>query len=268
MNLTDKKMQLVEAVSRMAAVKAIGQTGDIGEIPQPGKGDIDLFIFCDEIPSAAARQAVYDSCPGAFGECHMNFCEGGHWGKGDMLLAMGVEVYFMYFTVGEMSDYIADVLDGGYPDSEGGFYPIGRLATIDTIHVLYDEQDTLVSLKAMVHEYPETLRKVLFSYHYERIIDEEDFDRAVTRQDVLFYHMVLENSIDHFLQALYAINKVYFPSRKRTEKHMAAFIRIPQDCYVRMLNVVADGSHTDRLTRSFDTWRALVRELGEIAGIE
>jgi len=268
LNLTDQKNRLVEAVFGIAAVKAVGQSGDIDEIPQPGKGDIDLFILCDAIPDERERRAAYATCPQDFSESRMNCCEGGYWGTGDMLLVAGVEAYFMYFTVAEMRRYIADVLDGRYPDSDAGFYPTGRLATIDTIHVLRDEGDTFASLKAMVREYPDTLSRSLFSHHFERIIDEEDFGRAVSRRDVLFYHMVLENSIDHFLQALYALNKDYFPSRKRTEQHMAAFARIPRDCHARMLEVVADGSHGESLARSVRAWRALVDELGTLAGIE
>jgi hypothetical protein len=131
--------------------------------------------------------------------------------------------------------------------------------------VLYDEEDTLASLKALVRGYPGALSKVLFAHHYKRIIDEEDFDRAVSRRDVLFYHMVLENSIDHFLQALYALNKTYFPSRKRTEQYMAAFSLIPQDCYTRMLRVVTEGSRAEGIARSYEDWLSLVRELGDLS---
>ncbi len=265
MDLLKKKAALTDAVFRLNMVRAVGQTGDIDETPLPGKGDFDLFVFCDEIPAENERRAAYDTCPEAFSECRMTVCEGGHWGTEDALVVEGVDTFFMYFTVEEMRRYIMDVLDGKYPDSENGFYPTGRLATIDTINVLAEKGDTMEPLKALVREYPEALSKALFEHHYERIVDEEDFDRAVSRRDVLFYHMVLENSIDHFLQALYALNKAYFPSRKRTEQYMAAFSRIPADCYARMLRVVEDGSCSESMQRSYDAWLTLVDELGAAA---
>lgn len=260
MYLHDKKSLLVNTVSKMAAVKAIGQTGDINEVPQPGKGDIDLFVFCGEIPTEAERLTAYEPCA-LFSECRMTTAEGGHWGTTDMLMVDGVEIYFMYFTVAEMGCYLGDVLAGEYPDRDGAFYPVGRLATMLTIHVLVDKEGILAALKEMVREYPEALSGSLFDHHFERIIDEEDFGRAVSRKDVLFYHTVLEESLDHFLQALYALNKTYFPSRKRTDKYMASFERIPQDCHARMLRVIEDGSHSERIARSYEQWRGLVEEL-------
>ena len=265
MNLLEKKSKIIDRVSNIGAVKAIGQTSDINEIPEPGKGDIDLFVFCDEIPSEAERFTAYEPHKALFSECRMTTSEGGHWGTTDMLMVDGVEIYFMYFTVAHMSCYIADVLAGKHPDRDGAFYPVGRLATILTINVLADEAGTLAAMKEMVREYPEALSKVLFDHHVGRIIDEEDFGRAVSRKDVLFYHMVLEESLDHFLQALYALNKTYFPSRKRTQQYMAGFKHIPRNCHERMLHIVEDGSRGEDIARSYEQWLKLVEDLKRIA---
>ncbi len=51
--------------------------------------------------------------------------------------------------------------------------------------------------------------------HVETVIT-----RVVLRKEVLFYHQVLENSLDHLLQALYALNHMYFPRRKRIEEYI------------------------------------------------
>ena len=251
---------------RIGAVKAIGQTGDINEIPMPGKGDIDLFVFCEGIPLEAQRLAAYDACKALFSECRMTTSEGGYWGTIDMLMVDGVELFFMYFTVTEMHRYIDAVLAGKHLDRDGAFYPVGRLATMLTINVLYDEAGTLAALKELVREYPEALSRTLFDHHISQIIDEEDFGRTVMRKDVLFYHMVLEASLDHFLQALYALNRIYFPSRKRTDEYMASFKRIPQDCQARMLRVIEHGSHSEGIARSYAQWQGLVEELKRLEG--
>jgi hypothetical protein len=124
MAVSENKTLLVDAVSRIAGIKAIGQTGDISEIPQPGKGDIDLFVFCSAIPSEAERRTAYETCKDAFGECRMTVCEGGHWGTEDALTVDGVDTFLMYFTVEGTRSYIADALDGKYPDKVGEFYPL------------------------------------------------------------------------------------------------------------------------------------------------
>lgn len=265
MNLIEKKTALVDAVSGIGGVRAIGQTGDISETPEPGKGDIDLFVFCDEIPSEAERLAAYKPCSGLFSERCMTTAEGGYWGTVDMLLVDGVETFLMYFTVADMSRYLGEVLAGKHPDRDGAFYPTGRLATILMINVLYDEAGTLAMLKDQVREYPDALSKALFEYHFERIIDEEDFGRAVSRRDVLFYHMVLEESIDHFLQALYALNRTYFPSRKRSQQYMDVFQRVPKYCHARMLRVIEDGSRGEGIEHSYEQWIKLVEELERVA---
>lgn len=261
-----KKTKLVNAVSRLAAVKAIGQTGDINEIPQPGKVDIDLFVLCDKIPSETERRSAYDACRDAFSECQLTVCGGGHWGTEDALVADGVGVFFMYFTVEEMRRYIGEVLAGRHLEPEDGFYPTGRLATVGSMNTLYDEGGTLAALKDIVREYPEALSRALFDHHFARIIDGEDIERAVSRGDVLFYHMVLEQSLDHFLQALYALNKMYFPSRKRTQQYLASFALIPRDCHARILRVVEDGSRSATITRSAEQWCEMAEELGKLAG--
>lgn len=46
------------------------------------------------------------------------------------------------------------------------------------------------------------------------MIDEEDLDRAELCHEALFYHQVLEELLDHFLQLLYAKNNCYFPQPK------------------------------------------------------
>lgn len=48
----------------------------------------------------------------------------------------------------------------------------------------------------------------------------DNLSRLVLRKEVLFYHQVLEKSLDHLLQALYALNCTYFPSWKRKEEYI------------------------------------------------
>ena len=97
-----------------------------------------------------------------------------------------------------------------------------------------------------------------------KIVDEEDLGRAKLRHEVLFYHQVVEEFLDHFLQALYAKNRRYFPSRKRTESAIATFELKPQNCYERLLKIVNLGSNENTIDDSIEELQKLSKELKEL----
>jgi hypothetical protein len=131
---------------------------------------------------------------------------------------------------------------------------------------LYDRDGFLSSLKARLAAYPAALARTLIDYHLGALDDAEDLERAVTRQDVLFYHYALDIAIDHFLQALFALNARYFPSRKRSVQHIRGFARVPVACEERLLRVLASGGRPAGIGESYATWRGLVDELRALCG--
>ncbi|HEX2946679.1 MAG TPA: DUF4037 domain-containing protein [Clostridia bacterium] len=260
-SIKDKIEKLLDKAASIDGIWAIGQTGDINEVPRPGESDIDIFVLGDRIPGYEERKALYYEDSSLFESCTMNVCEGGYWGTGDVFLVDGVETMLMYFTIGDTLKYVDEVLDGRHPDCDNGFYPVGRLATLKNINILYDEKGIFASLKEKLSVYPDKLKKALVSYHIRLIYDEEDFGRALLRKDVLFYHRVLETALDHYLQALYAANETYFPSRKRTRQYIDSFSVKPKNCYERMLEAIKLGSSSEGIKGSDDVWCGLVRDL-------
>lgn len=97
------------------------------------------------------------------------------------------------------------------------------------------------------------------------MINEEDLGRVVLRKEVLFYHQVLENSLDHLLQALYALNHTYFPSRRRIEEYIGRFEIKPFNCYERLLRILESAVSSETIEESVRDLKILVREL-ETAG--
>ena len=64
-------------------------------------------------------------------------------------------------------------------------------------------------------------------------------DKFVTEKGICGEReQVLENSLDHLLQALYALNHTYFPSRKRIEVYIQMFENKPGNCYDRLLRIL------------------------------
>lgn len=260
-SIKEKIRKLLDKVSNIEVIRAIGQTGDINFVPKAGEADIDIFVFGDKVPSYEERKAVYDKVITLFEERYMNVCEDGVWGTGDVFIIDGVETMLMYFSTDETLKYVDDILAGKHLDSTRGFYPVGRCSTLKNINIIYDELGILACLKEKLSIYPDELKNAMTAFHLSKTNDEEDFGRALLRKDVLFYHQVLEVSIDHYLQALYAVNKTYYPSRKRTKQYIDSFEIKPENCYERLLEVIRFGSSPEDIEKSYSIWCELVSDL-------
>jgi hypothetical protein len=253
---------LIDNISKMKEVQSIGMSGSKTPLPKVGQGDIDIFIYGDEIPEIEKRQAIVEQMGDLLQEGRINVFERGHWGTGDLVLINGVETWLMYFTINESSKDVEAILNGEYPDKlDNYYYPIGRCAMLKDINILCDKNGYLYSLKKRLSEYPDGLAKTLIEYHLGELDDLEDLERAVTRKDVLFYHFAMDIAMDHFLQALFAINKTYFPSRKRTIGFVKNFNTKPQKCEVQLLEVIRLGAGSESINQSYELWSNMVSEL-------
>jgi len=259
---------LISSISEMSEVQSIGICGSKSSFPRAGEGDIDIFIYCDIVPSPEKRQAILYQLGNHVQECKVNIFEGGHWGIGDFVLINGIETWLMYFTVNETVTDVESILSGKYPDKlDNYYYPIGRCAMLKNINILYDKNNFLDNLKKRLSKYPDKLGKILIQYHLDELDDTEDLERAVVRKDVLFYHFAMDIAIDHFLQVLFAINKVYFPSRKRTLDFIENFNIKPEGCNEKLLEVIRLGGLSEEIDHSFSIWSNMVNELKKLSNI-
>lgn len=259
---------LISNISEMSEVQSIGICGSKSSFPRAGEGDIDIFIYCDIVPSPEKRQAILNHLGNHVQEFKVNIFEGGHWGIGDFVLINGIETWLMYFTVNETVTDVESILSGKYPDKlDNYYYPIGRCAMLKNINILYDKSNFLDNLKKRLSKYPDKLGKILIQYHLDELDDTEDLERAVVRKDVLFYHFAMDIAVDHFLQALFAINKVYFPSRKRTLDFIENFNIKPEGCNEKLLEVIRLGGLSEEIDHSFSIWSDMVNELKKLSNI-
>jgi hypothetical protein len=253
---------LINQISGISNVSSIGISKSKASIPNPGEGDIDVFIYCDRIPKTEERQSAFNDFKSIIADVNYNILQGGHWGVGDFAAVNGVEVWFMYFTLDETTTQIEAILKGENPEKlDNYYYPIGRCAMLKEMNILYDENGFLAGLKEMLLLYPDQLAGILTEHHMKELKDTEDLERAAARADVLFYHFALDIAIDHFLQALFAMNKTFFPSRKRNLEFIEEFKLKPEGCSERLLEVVALGSTSEGIGTSFNQWVKLKNEL-------
>ena len=118
------------------------------------------------------------------------------WGFCDYITIHAAEICLMYFRISDMNSEIESVLNGSRLDREGEYYyPTGRCASFLSMHILYDKIGYISDMKAKLSLYPQALSKQLYNHHICNINDMEDFERAVQRKDVLFYHATLERTV-------------------------------------------------------------------------
>lgn len=258
--------RLVSAITADSAIRAVGRSGGDRPLPEPGEGDIDLFVYCTRIPLQDDRRALLDSLGDAVCQIQMGAIADGPWGVADSLYLGGVETWVMYFTIDQLWAEIGATLRGeSVKRIDDYYYPVGRLAMLQSIEPLHDPDGLFLRVSSEIVGYPAELVQAVLDYHLPRIDDAEDFERAVRRKDVLFYHFVLDLAIDHFLQALFALNRTYFPSRKRSPQYIARFASKPTRCEERLLAAVELGARPETLAESYRIWQGLTRDLAELA---
>jgi len=128
------------------------------------------------------------------------------------------------------------------------------------MRIFYDPDGFLQSFQQRLAEYPAALAKAVVHHHLDALEDVEDLERAVVRKDVLFYHFALDLALDHFLQALFAMNREYFPSRKRSEIYLRGFKAKPSECEQRLGQVIALGGNAETLGQSYEIWKSLMHD--------
>lgn len=254
---------LLDKIASIDEVRAIGMSGGKTEIPVAGEGDIDIFVYYKPIPKLETRDLLLSEVE-LLEDIKVNVFQEGHWGIADCVSINGVETWIMYFTIEETKLNIDSILRGDYPDKlDNYYYPIGRCAMLKDIGIAYDKDGFLQSMKNRLSDYPSNLAQILIKYHSEQLEDTEDLERAITRKDVLFYHFALDLALDHFLQALFALNRTYFPSRKRSFQYVREFLIAPPNCSERLLEIVRLGGNGETLEQSFAMWMELVGDLRE-----
>ena len=254
--------ELIRRLSALPNVQSIGRSGGRPLPAKPSDGDIDVFLYCDSIPPTEARRVALHEMGTKFTDIKMDAIGGGRWGVGDLVYIGGFETWLMYFTLEQATAEVDAVLAGQQPGREGSyFYPTGRCAMYLKMEILCDKTGFLAGMKEYLSVYPENLAHSISKVHMDALGDTEDLERAVTRRDVLFYHFALDLALDHFLQALFAMNRVFFPSRKRSMEHIHEFKVKPERCEERLLEVLRLGGSPEGIGQSYQMWKELVLEL-------
>ena len=141
----------------MPAICAIGKTGGAA-LPKDGFSDIDLFVFCKQIPSQRERRTCACLVP------DHNCCISER-----MNIRMGARGFAARSAAGSLSHVfhrehvlpksISSILRGERTQREENyFYPTGRCASILGMHAFYDPDGFLAGLRRNVRFIRRTVR--------------------------------------------------------------------------------------------------------------
>lgn len=130
---------------------------------------------------------------------------------------------------------------------------------------LWESDSAWANIIKLVKKHPAAFFQAWVKNESWLILDEEDLERAELCHEVLFFYQVVEEFLDHFLQALYALNNQYFPSRKGTKKAIESFKIKTENCYQRLNNIVSSGTRKEHITEAVSEIRKLGKELFALA---
>lgn len=253
---------LIKQIAGIESVDAIGISGKIKPLPEPGKGDFDIFIYCNDIPNEQIRNARLNSLGNNIKNIKMSAFNNEAWGLSDYCTIEGIDTWLMFFKKNDVEKNVQDIVNGKYLNRvDNYYYPIGRLGMLKNLTVLYEKDSFLEDIKRTLNLYPKALKEKMIAYNFEALNDVEDLLRAVNRKDVLFYHFAIDIALDHFLLALFALNETYFPGRKRSIQYIEKFEKKPSRCSERLLLIIQYGANAETLMNSYKEFRQLCNEL-------
>lgn len=253
----DIVMGIIDSIAGNPQITSLGVTDRVENIMSDPLSDIDIFVFCAVMPD---KELLLDVIK-PYGDT-LHFHDSNIWGQGFHGSIKNKDISIMFFTQEQTMRDIELTLTGNQLERHSnGYYPIGRCYTLLNMNILNDSDNFLKSVQKKLSVYPEKLRETLIKYHYPKINDIEDFNRAVMRKDVLFYHYVLDMALDHLLQCIFAINRTYFPSRKKSLQFIDEFSIKPENFKENLLQAIELGNSPSNLSKSYDIWQVLFKDI-------
>lgn len=95
-------VELINQIAGIKSVRAIGISGNMKPFPEPGKGDYDIFIYCDNIPDDQTRNACLKSLEKAIENIKMSIFCNEAWGLSDYCTIEGIDTWLMFFFINMM----------------------------------------------------------------------------------------------------------------------------------------------------------------------
>jgi predicted nucleotidyltransferase len=229
---------LVAALKAVPGLRAIGLGGSHARGTQRPDSDLDLGLYYrdGEPPDLAAVQAVAERFSDAAPAVVTGLHEWGPWVNGGAWIHSTVcKVDFLYRSLEHVERTIEEAERGIWHHDYDqqppfGFRSVIYLGETACAVPLHDPEGALARLKARVRTYPPALKQriiadCLWSAEFA-LAFAGDFAR---RADVASAAACLARAYHYLVQALYALNEVWFVNDKGATAEIDGFARRPAD---------------------------------------
>jgi hypothetical protein len=201
----------------------------------------------------------------------------GRWVNGGAWMEIGgLHTDFLYRDLDFVAEIVDEVLTGQstrenrsdfWQQAPYGFHPQIYCAEIRSCLPLYDPEGVLPSLKEKVAIYPEAgKRQSISGWLWGAGFTLVQVKKAAERGDAYLVAGYLTRACTEMIQALYALNEVWFMNDKYVYREIAEFRICPPDFMARV-DAICGGPLTPAdLNRRVDEARALLAALLALAG--
>lgn len=268
--------ELTAALSAVPNVVAIALGGSHARGTSGPDSDLDIGLYYrEEAPFAIAGVADIARRFSARGTPTVTdfyawgpYVNGGAWIDND-----ACRIDFLYRNLDQLARVVRAAHMGSWDHSFDqqppfGFRTVTALGEIACCKPLHDPRKVLAPLKAAVAKFPELLKQRIvadtlwgaeFSFDFARVFARAgDVPNTVGCMTRIFHYLV---------QALFALNEVYFLNDKRVLQEIATFETQPADFAARASAVLGcPGNDADALSKSLAMLRGIFDETVALAG--
>ncbi len=248
---------------------AISLGGSLSKGSGDQHSDIDFYLFAEQVAPEAARAAAIRGLPGIEGEPWVGFdFEESWWGSSGNFRYKGFLVESTVRSVGRIDRVLQDCLDGKVENipttwNPFGFYNHCYLSDIKHAVSLEDPAGLLASWKSKIAIYPPKLKQTISAKHLPAArfwLDNPHYLSAIKRQDLVYTTSIVQSSLHHVIQLVYAANETYYGGDKKNLEAVEKMRLKPADFRQRAEKLLVAPGDVDSLEGQRVDLKALLRE--------
>jgi len=274
MNQLDVVPSIVDILKDVHGIKAIVLGGSWAAGVQRPDSDIDLgFYYAQDDPLDISHIQNITAKLNDFADPVVsNLGEWGKWVNGGAWLTIeGQRLDFLYRNIDFVATILGDCNRGEtqsdyYQQPPYGFHSYIYCAEIKLCQILHDPDGVIESLKSKVAHYPQPLKSsIINGFVWNAQFTLENAKKPAKRGDVYFTAGCITRIATNLVQALYALNEIYFISDKRIHGDIEQFSIKPENFCQRIDNLLGNMGHDGQ--KLVETLFAAGTPLREVIGL-
>lgn len=211
--------------------------------------DLDVYLFSMRVLPRSERETVVSTML-------PNVCHVTSWGCDDPFLEGGTDFTFEGVRVecwhrneASVEKKLRASLNGEITRQYSawavmGFFDHTVLADIRTMRIVADAHGTISRWKQAVRVYPEALRRSLLQRFMQEAAfwpNNPHYRSAIERVDLIYTSAIVQHTLHTLIQALFALNREYFPGEKQLVSAMDKLSLRPQGLSDRIRHILNPG---------------------------